>query len=106
MSVSVPMEVPAKLVLVPEYGPKQEATPDDLRRMRWHHSDDLYDRIIGFMVDVGLDPHDRHADLRGFVEDAIQLLNVDARTCSDWPEIRQRYIDLFAPLYAVEAPDA
>ncbi len=103
MKIDVTMNVPAKLIVVPEYGPERDATPADLEALGWSNRRDLYVRVAEFMRNVGLDPDGEHSELRCFVEDACSLAGFRLEDCSDWDENHDRYMELFEHF---GAPDA
>lgn len=68
---SVPVEIPAVLRLVPENPdfPSRPATTEDLNRMGWRHTDQIYDRVSGLFEKMGINPQEGRGSLvRYFIE--------------------------------------
>lgn len=68
-STTMSIEVPAKLMLVPEQGAAREATDADLKALGWHHRDDVYDRIKQLFDAAGLPTDEGNAGtIRSIIE--------------------------------------
>lgn len=71
LSTKVTVDVPAVLVLHPDYGPDRPATIEDLRAMGFRHHNNMYQRFRDLCAAMGIhEPGDdpRWSLLRYFVE--------------------------------------
>lgn len=105
-TVSQPVE--AKLMLVPEFGPKRDATPLDLRQMGYVHGSSVYMAAYEALTRlVGLDPavheltrwQDGHSVanlVRYFVECAIMYHDLGDGYPADYHEMADRIVAHFA----------